>query len=147
MKIEAQPRIPFAPTVYIRSAMDSLNSLGISGFPAIGNQIKMSGATVYCFDAGCLTGRWQITDRLRVYVQLRQALASAWAMTNRVSAAQRFKLQTSAFDAAAPSESCLRCSSNCLRNSAIVLSSRTAARATRASNASGWVRLVRHTDF
>jgi predicted ester cyclase len=49
----------------------------IPGFPATGNNIKMSGATVYYIDGGRLTGHWQITDRLGVYVQLRQGLASA----------------------------------------------------------------------
>ena len=45
----------------------------IPGFPASGKQIKMSGATVYYFDGIKLTGHWQITDRLGVYQQLRQA--------------------------------------------------------------------------
>ena len=48
----------------------------IPGFPATGKQIKMSGATVYYFDGGRLTGHWQITDRLGVYQQLRQASVS-----------------------------------------------------------------------
>jgi steroid delta-isomerase-like uncharacterized protein len=43
------------------------------GFPATGKQIKMSGATVYYFDGERITGHWQITDRLGVYQQLRQA--------------------------------------------------------------------------
>jgi steroid delta-isomerase-like uncharacterized protein len=45
----------------------------IPGFPASGKRIKMSGATVYYFDDDRLTGHWQITDRLGVYQQLRQA--------------------------------------------------------------------------
>ena len=45
----------------------------IPGFPATGKEIKMSGATVYYFDGNRLTGHWQITDRLGVYQQLRQA--------------------------------------------------------------------------
>jgi predicted ester cyclase len=45
----------------------------IPGFPASGRQIKMSGATVYYFDGTRLTGHWQVTDRLGVYQQLRQA--------------------------------------------------------------------------
>ncbi len=49
----------------------------IPGFPATGNTIKMSGATVYYVDAGRLTGHWQITDRLGVYMQLRQGLTNA----------------------------------------------------------------------
>jgi steroid delta-isomerase-like uncharacterized protein len=48
----------------------------ISGFPATGNTIKMSGATAYYFDRGHLTGHWQITDRLGVYMQLRQGSAT-----------------------------------------------------------------------
>jgi steroid delta-isomerase-like uncharacterized protein len=43
----------------------------LSGFPATGATIRMSGATVYAFDADDrLTGHWQITDRLGVYQQL-----------------------------------------------------------------------------
>ena len=45
----------------------------IPGFPATGEQIKMSGATVYYFDGARLSGHWQITDRLGVYQQLGQA--------------------------------------------------------------------------
>lgn len=43
----------------------------LPGFPATGATIRMSGATVYAFDADDrLTGHWQITDRLGVYQQL-----------------------------------------------------------------------------
>jgi len=49
----------------------------IRGFPATGNRTKMSAATVYYVEAGRLTGHWQITDRLGVFMQLRQGLASA----------------------------------------------------------------------
>ena len=49
----------------------------IPGFPATGKNVKMSGATVYYFDGGRLTGHWQITDRLGVYMQLRQGMAGA----------------------------------------------------------------------
>jgi steroid delta-isomerase-like uncharacterized protein len=45
----------------------------LPGFPATGNTITMSGATVYFFENDRLTGHWQITDRLGVYLQLRQA--------------------------------------------------------------------------
>ena len=45
----------------------------IPGFPATGQRIKMSGASVYYFKGSRLTGHWQITDRLGVYQQLRQA--------------------------------------------------------------------------
>lgn len=45
----------------------------LPGFPATGKTIRMSGATVYAFDAKeRLTGHWQITDRLGVYQQLQQ---------------------------------------------------------------------------
>jgi len=46
----------------------------LPGFPATGNQIRMSGATVYYIEGGLFTGHWQITDRLGVYAQLRQVL-------------------------------------------------------------------------
>jgi steroid delta-isomerase-like uncharacterized protein len=49
----------------------------IPGFPATGKRIAMSGATVYFLDAGRLTGHWQVTDRLGVFMQLRQGLPSA----------------------------------------------------------------------
>ena len=49
----------------------------IPGFLATGNNIKMSGVTVYYIKDGRLTGHWQITDRLGVYMQLRQNSASA----------------------------------------------------------------------
>src|SRR6185295_8503152 len=48
----------------------------VAGFPASGKEIKMSGATVYYVDGGRLTGHWQVTDRLGVYTQLRQATAT-----------------------------------------------------------------------
>ena len=43
------------------------------GFPASGKQIRMSGATVYYFEGSRITGHWQITDRLGVFQQLREA--------------------------------------------------------------------------
>jgi predicted ester cyclase len=48
----------------------------IPGFPATGNNIKISGATVYYFDGSRLTGHWQTADRLGVYMQLRQGSAA-----------------------------------------------------------------------
>jgi predicted ester cyclase len=45
----------------------------IPGFPATGNRIAMSGATVYYLAGQRITGHWQITDRLSVYRQLRRA--------------------------------------------------------------------------
>jgi steroid delta-isomerase-like uncharacterized protein len=43
----------------------------LPGFPATGKLVRMSGATVYFFDAANhLTGHWQITDRLGVFQQL-----------------------------------------------------------------------------
>lgn len=44
----------------------------IPGFPATGRRISMSGMTMYSFEKGRLTGHWQITDRLGVFMQLRQ---------------------------------------------------------------------------
>lgn len=45
----------------------------LSGFPATGRAISMSGATVYTFDnEERLTGHWQITDRLGVFQQLQR---------------------------------------------------------------------------
>jgi predicted ester cyclase len=49
----------------------------IPGFPATGNLIRMSGATVYYVEDGCFTGHWQIADRLGVYTQLRQGAVRA----------------------------------------------------------------------
>ena len=48
----------------------------IPGFPATGNEVRMSGATAYYLYDNRLTGHWQITDRLGVYMQLRQGAAS-----------------------------------------------------------------------
>ncbi len=49
----------------------------LPGFPATGQRITMSGATLYFFDANDkLTGHWQITDRLGVYQQLQQGRRS-----------------------------------------------------------------------
>ncbi len=46
----------------------------LPGFPATGATIRMSGATVYGFDAqDRLTGHWQISDRLGVVQQLMAA--------------------------------------------------------------------------
>jgi steroid delta-isomerase-like uncharacterized protein len=48
----------------------------IPGFPATGDRIRMSGATVYFFDAADrICGHWQITDRLGVYQQLQASKA------------------------------------------------------------------------
>jgi steroid delta-isomerase-like uncharacterized protein len=46
------------------------------GFPATGHVITMSGATVYYVEGERLTGHWQITDRLGVFMQLRQGMAA-----------------------------------------------------------------------
>lgn len=43
----------------------------VGGFAPTGREIRMSGATVYGFDADDrLTGHWQVTDRLGVFRQL-----------------------------------------------------------------------------
>lgn len=48
----------------------------LPGFPATGRTIRMSGTTVYGFDAeDRITGHWQITDRLGVYQQLQRNAA------------------------------------------------------------------------
>lgn len=48
------------------------------GFPATGELVRMSGATVYLFDAAeRLSGHWQITDRLGVFQQLQRNKARA----------------------------------------------------------------------
>lgn len=48
------------------------------GFPATGETIRMSGATVYLFDpADRLSGHWQVTDRLSVFQQLQGNKARA----------------------------------------------------------------------
>ncbi len=44
----------------------------LPGFPATGDAIRMSGATVYHIEDGRFTGHWQITDRLGVYAQLQR---------------------------------------------------------------------------
>jgi steroid delta-isomerase-like uncharacterized protein len=49
----------------------------LAGFPASGRPITTSGATVYYFDGDRLTGHWQVTDRLGIYRQLRQAMAGS----------------------------------------------------------------------
>jgi steroid delta-isomerase-like uncharacterized protein len=45
----------------------------LPGFPATDRQITMSGITVYYIEGGRFTGHWQITDRLGLLKQLRQA--------------------------------------------------------------------------
>jgi len=45
----------------------------IAGFPASGNTLAMSGATVYLFDGERIAGPWQIADRLSIYRQLQQS--------------------------------------------------------------------------
>lgn len=45
----------------------------IADFPASGEPLRMSGATVYYFDGDRITGHWQITDRLSIYHQLQRA--------------------------------------------------------------------------
>ncbi len=47
----------------------------LPGFPASGQTIRMSGATVYLFEGERITGHWQIADRLGVYQQLQRHAA------------------------------------------------------------------------
>jgi len=42
----------------------------IPGFPATGKVIVMSGATVYYFEDGRISGHWQVADKLGVMQQL-----------------------------------------------------------------------------
>jgi steroid delta-isomerase-like uncharacterized protein len=42
----------------------------IAGFAPTGRELTMSGATVYYFEDGKITGHWQIADRLGIYQQL-----------------------------------------------------------------------------
>ncbi|MEX0286855.1 MAG: ester cyclase [Paracoccaceae bacterium] len=42
----------------------------LPGAPATGRRITMSGATLYDFEDGLLTGHWQIADRLSVWQQI-----------------------------------------------------------------------------
>jgi steroid delta-isomerase-like uncharacterized protein len=44
----------------------------LPGFPPSGQQITMTGATVYYIDNQKITGHWQLVDRFGVYQQLRQ---------------------------------------------------------------------------
>lgn len=46
----------------------------IEGFPATGEPLRMSGATIYYFDeADRICGHWQVTDRLGIFQQLQAA--------------------------------------------------------------------------
>jgi steroid delta-isomerase-like uncharacterized protein len=63
-----------ANRAFITWLWDATHSGDIPGFPATGNRVTMSGATVYYFENGRLSGHWQITDRLGVFQQLRQGL-------------------------------------------------------------------------
>lgn len=47
----------------------------LPGFPASGRAIATSGATIYYFEGSLIAGHWQITDRLSVFQQLREATA------------------------------------------------------------------------
>lgn len=55
----------------------------VPGFPATGDPIRMSGATMYYVEDGRFTGHWQITDRLGVYAQLQQGAARRQAEAAR----------------------------------------------------------------
>ncbi len=66
-----------ADRVMITWLWSATHRADILGFPATGNTVRMSGAIVYFVNGGRLAGHWQITDRLGVYGQLRQGLASA----------------------------------------------------------------------
>jgi steroid delta-isomerase-like uncharacterized protein len=65
-----------ADRVFITWLWGATHRGDIPGFPATGKHITMSGATVYYFENGRLSGHWQIADRLGVFMQLRQGMAS-----------------------------------------------------------------------
>jgi steroid delta-isomerase-like uncharacterized protein len=45
----------------------------LPGFPATGQPVRMSGATIYYFDGqDRICGHWQITDRLSIFQQLQR---------------------------------------------------------------------------
>lgn len=69
-----------ADSVVMTWLWSATHSGDLRGFPATGNVIHMSGATVYGFDAeDRLTGHWQVTDRLGVYQQLQHNAAAGAA--------------------------------------------------------------------
>lgn len=45
----------------------------LPGFPASGRMVTTSGMTLYSFDGLMITGHWQVTDRLGIFQQLREA--------------------------------------------------------------------------
>lgn len=70
-RFEIQERFADDSAVVITWLWTGTHLGDMPGFPASGKQIKMSGATVYYFDGERITGHWQITDRLGVFLQLR----------------------------------------------------------------------------
>jgi predicted ester cyclase len=71
-RFSIQDLVAESNTVVMTWLWSATHTGDIPGFPATGGNIKMSGATVYYFHSGRLTGHWQIVDRLGVYMQLRQ---------------------------------------------------------------------------
>ncbi len=57
-------------TVCIAWTWHATHVLEAAGFEPTGRTITMSGATLYFFEQGRITGHWQIADRLSVYQQL-----------------------------------------------------------------------------
>ena len=75
-RFEIQELIAEGHAVVMTWLWTATHTGAIAGFPATGKPIQMSGATVYYFEGDRITGHWQITDRLGVYQQLRQAAAA-----------------------------------------------------------------------
>jgi steroid delta-isomerase-like uncharacterized protein len=76
-RFTVQDVVADANRVFITWLWGATHRGDLPGFPATGNHITMSGATVYYFENGRLSGHWQITDRLGVFMQLRRGMSSA----------------------------------------------------------------------
>ena len=72
-RFEVQAMLEDGDAIAVTWLWSATHTGDFPGFPATGQRITMSGATLYAFDAdNKLTGHWQITDRLGVYQQLQQ---------------------------------------------------------------------------
>lgn len=69
-RFDIQAMIEENETIAVTWFWEATHSGDFPGFPASGKRIVMSGATVYYFEDGRITGHWQITDRLGVFRQL-----------------------------------------------------------------------------
>ena len=68
-----QERVGEAEQVVVSWLWSGTHQGDIPGVPATGRRITMSGSTVDAFKDGRLTGHWQVTDRLGIFMQLRQS--------------------------------------------------------------------------